>query len=317
MKYADFVHLHLHTQYSLLDGAIRLDDLFAKAKEYKMSSIAMTDHGNMFGAVDFYQKAYKAGIKPIIGSELYVAPGSRFDRNEGPRHLVVLARNTLGYKNLMRLTSAGYLEGFYYKPRVDKGLLALHSEGLICMSACLNGEISHLLLNGNRDGAERVATEYRDMFGEGNYYLEIMENGLDEQKLVNKQLIEIGAKLSIPMVATNDCHYLNREDAEAHEVLLCIQTGTTMEDEKRMRFRTEEFYLKSPDEMQKSFDYCPEALANTMEIAEKCNLTLDLGHLFFLPHYETEKGLSQEEHLAKLAREGLERLMPIISERDG
>jgi len=313
MKYSDFVHLHVHTQYSLLDGAIRLDNLFSKAKEYKMSSVAMTDHGNMFGAIDFYQKAYKSGIKPIIGCELYVASGSRFDRNEGTRHLVVLAKNTHGYRNLMKLTSAGYLEGFYYKPRVDKELLALHSEGLICMSACLNGEIPHLLLNGNMDAAQRAAGEYRDMFGEGNFYLEIMENGLDEQKQVNKQLIEIGAKLSIPMVATNDCHYLNREDAEAHEVLLCVQTGTTMEDEKRMRFKTDEFYLKSPDEMKKSFDYCPEAIANTVEIAEKCNLTLDLGHLFFLPNYETEKGLSQEEYLAQLAREGLERLMPAIA----
>jgi len=317
MKYSDFVHLHVHTQYSLLDGAIRLDNLFSKAKEYKMSSIAMTDHGNMFGAIDFYQKAYKAGIKPIIGCELYLASGSRFDRSGGTRHLVVLAKNTRGYKNLMKLTSAGYLEGFYYKPRVDKELLALHSEGLICTSACLNGEIPHLLLNGNIDAAEKAAVEYREMFGEGNFYLEIMENGLDEQKQVNKQLIEMGTKLSIPMVATNDCHYLNRGDAEAHEVLLCIQTGTTMENEKRMRFKTDEFYLKSPDEMKKNFDYCPEAIANTVKIAEKCNLTLDLGHLFFLPNYETEKGLSQEEYLAQLAREGLERLMPTIVGKEG
>lgn len=317
MKYSDFVHLHVHTQYSLLDGAIRLDDLFAKAKEYNMSSIAMTDHGNMFGTIDFYQKAYKSGIKPVIGSELYVASGSRFNKNDGTRHLVVLARNTKGYKNLMRLTSAGYLEGFYYKPRVDKEMLALHSEGLICMSACLNGEIAHLLLNGNRDAAERAAAEYREMFGEGNFYLEIMENGLSEQKIVNRQLVEMGAKLSIPMVATNDCHYLNREDAQAHEILLCIQTGTTIEDEKRMRFKTDEFYFKSPDEMKESFSYCPEAIANTVEIAEKCNLILDLENQFFLPHYETKKGLSQEDYLAQLAREGLERLMPAIIENSG
>lgn len=313
MKYSDFVHLHVHTQYSLLDGAIRLDNLFSKAKAYKMSSIAITDHGNMFGAIDFYQKAYESGIKPIIGCELYVASGSRTDRSGGTRHLVVLAKNTRGYKNLMKLTSAGYLEGFYYKPRVDKELLTLYSDGLICMSACLNGEIPHLLLNDKRDAAEKAAIEYREMFGEGNFYLEIMENGLDEQKIVNEQLIDMGARLSIPMVATNDCHYLNREDAEAHEVLLCIQTGTTMEDEKRMRFKTDEFYLKSPDEMKKNFDYCPEAIANTLEIAEKCNLTLDLGHLFFLPNYETEKGLSQEEYLAQLAWEGLNRLMPGIT----
>jgi DNA polymerase-3 subunit alpha len=313
MNYSDFVHLHVHTQYSLLDGAIRLDDLFERAKKYHMSAVAMTDHGNMFGAVDFYQKAYNAGIKPIIGCELYVASGSRFDRSEGARHLVVLAKDTHGYRNLMRLTSAGYLEGFYYKPRVDKELLALCSDGLICMSACLNGEIPYLLLNGDRNGAQRVAEEYRGIFGEGNFYLEIMENGLDEQKIVNRELVAMGKELSIPMVATNDCHYLNREDALAHEVLLCIQTGTTMEDDKRMRFKTEEFYLKSPEEMKKNFGYCPEAIANTLEIANKCNLSLDLGHQFFLPHYETEAGLSQEEHLAKLAREGLGRLMPIIT----
>jgi len=314
MNYSDFVHLHVHTQYSLLDGAIRLDDLFAKAKKFQMPAIAMTDHGNMFGAVDFYQKAYRAGIKPIIGCELYVASGSRLERKEGNRHLVVLAKDTHGYRNLMKLTSAGYLEGFYYKPRVDKQLLALHSEGLICTSACLNGEISYLLLNGDREGAQRVAEEYREMFGEGNFYLELMENGLEEQKRANRELIEMGERLSIPLVATNDCHYLDREDALAHEVLLCIQTGTTMEDPRRMRFQTEEFYLKSPDEMKKSFDYCPEAIANTLQIVEKCNLSLDLNNQFFLPHYETEAGLSQEECLDKLAREGLERLMPIITD---
>ena len=313
MNYADFVHLHVHTQYSLLDGAIRLDDLFAKAKEFQMPAIAMTDHGNMFGAVAFYQKAYAAGIKPIIGCELYVAPGKISERNEGHRHLVVLAKDTHGYRNLMKLTSAGYLEGFYYKPRVDKELLARYSEGLICTSACLNGEVAYLLLNGDRDGARTAAEKYREIFGEGNFYLEIMENGLEKQKQANRALIELARELSIPLVATNDCHYLNRDDAEAHEVLLCIQTGTTMEDEKRMRFQTEEFYLKSPDEMKKSFDYCPEAIANTIEISNKCNLSLDLGHQFFLPHYETEAGLSQEEHLAKLARDGLERLMPTIT----
>ena len=313
MNYSDFVHLHVHTQYSLLDGAIRLDDLLAKAKQYQMPAIAMTDHGNMFGAVDFYQKAYAAGIKPIIGCELYVAPGSRFERNEGHRHLVILAKDTHGYRNLMKLTSAGYLEGFYYKPRVDKELLARHSEGLICTSACLNGEIAHLLLKGDREGAKSVAEEYREIFGEGNFYLEIMENGLEEQKRANEGLIELGKMLSIPLVATNDCHYLNREDAEAHEVLLCIQTGTTMEDDRRMRFSSEEFYLKSPEEMKESFSYCPEAITNTIEIANKCNLRLDLGLQFFLPHYETDAGLSQEDHLPKLAREGLERLIPNIT----
>ena len=209
MNNANFVHLHVHTQYSLLDGTIRLDNLFKKAKEYKMPAVAMTDHGNIFGAVDFYQHAQKYGIKPIIGCELYVAPTSRFDKNahatgETSYHLLVLVKDTHGYKNLMKLVSSAYLEGFYYRPRVDKELLAQHNEGLIGMSACLHGEISNLLLKGNKEAARRVAEEYRDIFGNGNFYLEIMENGLPEQKTVNIGLIEIGRELSIPLVASNE-----------------------------------------------------------------------------------------------------------------
>ncbi len=316
MKHVDFVHLHLHTQYSLLDGTIRLADLFKKARDYKMPAVAITDHGNMYGAVDFYQQAYKAGIKPIIGCELYVAPRSRFDKtSEGPgetaRHLIVLAKNLQGYRNLIKLTSMGFLEGFYYRPRVDKEILAKHSEGLIATSACLHGEIADWILKGDLEKAKAAASQYRDIFGEGNYYLEMMENGIPEQSLVNEKLMEISRELSIPLVATNDCHYLDRTDSEAHEVLLCIQTGKTMDDPGRMQFATDAFYLKSPDEMKQLFAYCPEAIENTVVIAEKCNLKLDFSQVF-LPHFEIGQGRSLDEHLQEMAKAGLEQLMPKI-----
>lgn len=320
MKHVDFVHLHVHTQYSLLDGAIRLDDLFKKAKEYKLPAVAMTDHGNMFGTIDFYQKAYRYGIKPIIGCELYVAPKSRFDKSsygvsESNHHLVVLTRNLEGYDNLMKLTSSGYLEGFYYRPRVDKELLSLHSKGLIGMSACLHGEIPQLLMNGNRSAAKRVAEEYRDIFGVDNFYLEIMENGISEQKTVNMELLKLGKELSIPLVATNDCHYLDRENAEAHEILLCIQTGKTIDDNDRMRMQTDHFYFKSPEEMKELFSYCPEAIENTIAIAERCNLTLSFDNVF-LPHFEIGEKREPAEYLKSLAQKGLEKLMPQIT-REG
>jgi len=316
MKHADFVHLHLHTQYSLLDGTIRLADLFKMARDYKMPAVAITDHGNMYGAVDFYQQAYKAGIKPIIGCELYVAPKSRFDKtSEGPgetaRHLIVLAKNLQGYRNLIKLTSSGFLEGFYYRPRVDKELLSSHNEGLIATSACLHGEVADWILKGDLDRAKASARQYLEIFGEGNYYLEMMENGIPEQSLVNEKLMEISKELSIPLVATNDCHYLERTDSEAHEVLLCIQTGKTMDDTGRMRFATDAFYLKSPDEMKQLFAYCPEAIENTVAIAEKCNLKLDFNQVF-LPHFEIGHGRSLDEHLQEMAQAGLEKIMPRI-----
>ena len=316
MNNADFVHLHVHTQYSLLDGTIRLDNLFKKAKEYKMPAVAITDHGNIFGAVDFYQHAQKYGIKPIIGCELYVAPKSRFDKNshatgENSHHLLVLVKDMYGYKNLMKLVSSGYLEGFYYRPRVDKELLVQHNEGLIGMSACLHGEISNLLLKGNKEAARRVAEEYRDIFGNGNFYLEIMENGLPEQKMVNIGLIEIGRELSIPLVATNDCHYINREDAEAHEVLLCIQTGKTIEDTDRMKFKTDQFYFRSPENMKHLFKDIQEAIDNTIVIADKCNFTFDFGNIS-LPNYEIDTGETLDEYLTNSAQKGLEILKPII-----
>ena len=316
MKHADFVHLHVHTQYSLLDGTIRLEDLLRKAKEYQMPAIAMTDHGNMFGAISFYQQAYKQGIKPIIGCELYLAPRSRFDKNgyhagESARHLLVLVKNIQGYKNLMKLTTTGYLEGFYYKPRIDKEILKRHHEGLIGLSACLHGEIASFLLRGNKDAARQAAMEYQAIFGPDNFFLEIMENGLPEQSIANEGLIEISRELSIPLVATNDCHYINREDAEAHEVLLCIQTGKTMEDKDRMRFSTDQFYFRSPEEMKHLFQKCPEAIENTVKLAERCNLTLEFGK-FFLPHFEISADESLEDFLSGKAEKGLQGRMPQI-----
>ncbi len=316
MKHSDFVHLHVHTQYSLLDGMIRLEDLFKKAREYKMPAIAITDHGNMFGAIDFYQQAYKQGIKPIIGCELYVAPRSRFDKSysigETARHLIVLVKNMQGYKNLMKLTTAGYLEGFYYRPRVDKEILKECSEGLIASSACLHGEINDLILKGKMDEAKKAARSYQVIFGEDNFFLEIMENGIPEQKIANKALIEISKELSIPLVATNDCHYLNREHAEAHDVLLCIQTGKTIEDNDRMRLGTDQFYFRSPEEMHELFSPTPEALSNTVTVAERCNLSLEFGK-FYLPNFEIKNPEETlNDYLERKAREGLEKLLPDI-----
>jgi DNA polymerase-3 subunit alpha len=296
---------------------IRLEDLFKKAREYKMPAIAITDHGNMFGAIDFYQQAYKQGIKPIIGCELYVAPHSRMDKSpssigETARHLIVLVKNMQGYKNLMKLTTAGYLEGFYYRPRVDKELLKECHEGLIASSACLHGEIAGLIMQGNMEEAKKVAGTYQAIFGEGNFFLELMENGIPEQKIANAGLIEISKELSIPLVATNDCHYLERDHAEAHDILLCIQTGKTIKDTDRMHLSTDQFYFRSPEEMHQLFSLTPEALSNSVSIAEKCNFSLESGK-FYLPNFEIkDPEESLNEYLERKAREGLEKLFPVI-----
>jgi DNA polymerase III subunit alpha len=313
MKHADFVHLHVHTQYSLLDGTIRLDDLLQKSKEYHMPAVAMTDHGNLYGTIDFYRHAYKYGIKPIIGCELYVAPKSRFDKTghgigEIANHLIVLAKNMQGYKNLMKLSTAGFLDGFYYRPRIDKEILNKYHEGLIGMSACLHGEIASHLLRGRAEEALKSARQYRDIFGEDNFFLEIMENGLPDQTKANHGLIDLSKEDGFPLVATNDCHYLNRNDAEAHEVLLCIQTGKTMDDAERMKFGTDQFYFRSPEEMKHLFAYCPEAIDNTVRIAEKCNLTFSTGN-FFLPHFEINPDETLDDRLKREAKEGLSTLL--------
>jgi DNA polymerase-3 subunit alpha len=281
-----------------------------------MHAVSMTDHGNIFGAIDFYQHAQRYGIKPIIGCELYIAPGSRFDKTphatkENSYHLLVLVKDLQGYHNLIKLTTKGYLEGFYYRPRIDKELLAEYHDGLIGMSACLHGEISDLILKRNMDSAKKVADEYRNIFGDGDFYLEIMENGLPEQRIANEGLLKIAKELSIPLAATNDCHYIEREEAEAHEVLLCIQTGKTLEDTDRMRFKTDQFYLKPPDIMKQSFSYAPESVKNTIVIAEKCNLSMNFGQ-FSLPHFEIKTDETLDDHLGGLARKGLGSLLPTI-----
>ena len=308
-SHADYVSLHLHTEYSLLDGAIRIKELVERAKQFKMPAITMTDHGSLFGAVEFYKQVTKAGIKPIIGCELYVAPGSRFDRgNTGNEevsfHLILLARDNAGYKNLVTLVTKAYLEGFYYKPRVDLGLLEQYSGGLIALSACLKGEIPYCLQRGLLDRARERALQYKHIFGPENFYFEIQANGLPEQVEVNRQLIALGRELHIGLVATNDCHYLKKEDAKAHEVLLCIQTGKTLKDASRMKFSSNEFYLKSPAEMKETFRDVPEAISNTITIAERCNVDFELGKSL-LPQYRASDGEDPYEMLLRLANEGL------------
>ncbi|ADU67287.1 DNA polymerase III subunit alpha [Desulfurispirillum indicum] len=305
-----FVHLHLHTMYSLLDGAIKIPELVKKAKEYGMPAVAMTDHGNMFGAVDFYKQCTKAGIKPILGCEVYVSPGSmREKRNaegvyEGAYHLVLLAENMTGYRNLIYMVSQGYLEGFYYKPRIDKELLRECSEGIIALSACLGGEVPNQLLAGDTEGARRSALEYLEIFGEGNFFLELQENGMDDQRAVNRQLIALAEETGIPMVATNDCHYLNREDAKAHDILLCIQTQSNFDDEKRFRFDSDQLYFKSPETMHKDFGHIKDAIANTVKIAERCNVQLEMGKVY-LPKYDIPAEHTLESYIGEVSRKGL------------
>lgn len=308
-----FVHLHNHTEYSLLDGAVRIPDLVATAKKLGMPAVAITDHGNMYGVVDFYKAAKKEGIKPILGCEVYLAPESRFikqgARDDTAYHLVLLAENDIGYKNLMRLVTLGHREGFYYKPRVDKELLRQYHEGLICMSACLGGQIPTLLLQGNKEGAKALALEMADIFGPNNFYLEVQDHGLMEQKTVNKDLAEISSQTGIPLVATNDLHYLAQEDAEAHDVLLCIQTAKHVDDADRMRFPSDQFYLKSPGEMAELFAWCPEALANTVAIAQRCDVTLQFG-TYHLPDYPVPQGHTVATWLRHLCREKLPNRYP-------
>jgi DNA polymerase-3 subunit alpha len=322
-----FTHLHLHSQYSLLDGAIRLGDLFKRAKELEMPAIACTDHGNMFGAIDFYTRAIQAGIKPILGSEIYFTPGSRHDRRapknlktldsqdevEGKHqihHLILLCKNLTGYQNLCKLLSKAYQEGFYYKPRADVELLREYSEGLIATTACLKGEVGYSLFTGQNERAYQAAMKFREIY-QDNFYLEIQENGIPEQLEVNRKVIDFAKQHSIPLVATNDCHYVTREDAAAQEVLMCIQTGKTFEDEKRMRLTTTEFYLKSPQEMRQAFHYIPEACDNTLKIADACNLEIkwqdEKGkQIYLLPKFEIKTQESEDDFFARLSREGLE-----------
>jgi len=276
-----------------------------------MDSVAITDHGSMFGVIEFYQKAKRRGLRPIMGCEAYMAPGSRFDKSshsiqEASYHLLLIAENIEGYYNLIRLISSGYLEGFYYRPRIDKEILRRHSKGLICMSSCLKGEIPSLILAGRDDEAKRAASEYADIFGRENFFIEIMDNGLEEQKKANPILIKIAKDLGVGIVATNDCHYLYKEDSAAHDVLLCLQTGKILDDPKRMSMSTDQFYFKSPQEMTRIFSDYPEAIANTIEIARRCNVDIQFGQIH-LPNYHTPDGISLDDYLRKLTYEGVEK----------
>ena len=305
---AEFVHLHIHSEFSLLDGANRIKDLPVRAKELGMNAIAITDHGVMYGAIDFYKACKKEGIKPIIGCEVYVAPRSRHDKEPNIdnryNHLILLAKDNQGYKNLSKLVSIGFTEGYYYKPRIDLEVLEKYHEGLICLSACLAGSVNQALLNGQIEKAEEIALWHKRVFGE-DYYIEIQNNGLKEQVLANQKLVQLARKLDIPLVATNDAHYLKREDAYNHEILLCIQTGKRMSDEDRMRFETDELYVKSPEEMSDYFSAFPDAIENTVKIANKCNVEFEFGHTI-LPNYDVPPEFATHyDFLKKLCDDGI------------
>ncbi len=310
-----FTHLHLHTQYSLLDGAIRVKDLFPKVKELGMDTVAVTDHGNMFGAIDLYTEAKAAGVKLIFGCETYVAATDRQDRtNRRNYHLILLAKNDVGYKNLSYLNSMGYLEGFYYNPRIDKQILREHTEGLIGMSACLGGEIAQTLEKNGVAAAEEVAKEYASIFAPGDFYLELMPTPMTEQETLNGELIRMSKKTGIPLVASNDCHYVNRTDANAHNVLMAIQTGKTLNDEKRLKHVVDSYYMKSPSEMADAFKDVDEAIANTEKIAAECNVKLKLDQTH-MPQYKVPEGHDLDTYIADIIWKGLERRFGELAER--
>lgn len=307
MTYKGFTHLHVHSEYSLLDGSIRIADLVSRTKELGMHSVAITDHGAMFGVVQFYKQAVKQGIKPILGVEAYVALNNLTDKEAKDKtlyHLVLLAENDIGYRNLLKLVSEAYVNGFYYKPRIDLKILEQYSEGIIGLSACLGGEVQKHILNGDIEKAKSAAKSYNDILGKNNFFLELQDHGMDEQKKVNAQLRKLSKELDIPLVATNDVHYLRRSDAKVHEVLLCVQTGKTIVDEDRMKFPSAEFYLKSPKEMLELFPDDIEALQNTEKIANRCNLTMDFNTLH-LPSYDIPSGYTNESYLKELCDKGL------------
>ena len=307
-----FTHLHVHTEFSLLDGACRIDRMFDHLKAMGQTACAITDHGVMYGCVAFFDAAKAAGIKPIIGCEVYVATRTRFDkvnRIDGNSHLILLCKNETGYKNLIKMVSAGFLEGFYSKPRIDKDLLEQHHEGLICLSACLAGEVPKAILAGDYERAKNTALYYRDLFGEGNYYIELQDHGLEEDRAVLPQLIRLARETGIPMVATNDAHYITKEDSKMQNILLCIQTGKTIADADRMEFQTDEFYLKSADEMYDLFSMVPEACENTNKIAEQCNFEFTFGETK-LPYFRAPDGMENQAYFEKLCWEGLERRYP-------
>lgn len=306
-----FVHLHVHTEYSLLDGSNKITEYVARVKELGMDSAAITDHGVMYGVIDFYREAKKAGINPILGCEVYVAPNSRFDReliggDDRYYHLVLLAENNEGYANLMKIVSKGFVDGYYYKPRVDKELLREYHEGIIALSACLAGEVQRYLSRGLYEDAKEKALEYQDIFGRGNYFLELQDHGIPEQALVNQRLLQMSEELGIELVATNDVHYTYAEDEKAHDILLCIQTAKKLSDENRMRYEGGQYYVKSPQEMEELFPYARQAVENTQRIADRCHVEIEFG-VTKLPRYDVPDGMTSWEYLNKLCFEGLER----------
>ncbi len=311
-----FTHLHVHTEFSLLDGSGKIKEMAAQAKKLGMDALAITDHGVMYGAIDFYRACLAEGIKPIIGCEVYVAPNSRFDKegsasDERYYHLVLLAENDIGYHNLMKIVSRGFTEGFYYKPRVDYELLKEYSEGIIALTACLAGEVAVMLRRNFYEEAKASALKLQEIFGVGNFFLELQDHGYPEQKSVNQGLLRISEETKIPLVATNDIHYTYDTDETAHDILLCIQTQKKVADEDRMRYAGGQFYMKSPEEMRELFPYAPEALQNTEEIAKRCNVTIESGQ-YKLPKYDVPAPYSAspegaKEYLKKLCEEGLVR----------
>ena len=312
-----FTHLHLHTEYSLLDGACRIPKLVERIKALGMTSCAITDHGVMYGCIDFYSAMKDAGIKPIIGCEVYVCR-DRLDKSAANReysHLILLCENNTGYQNLMKLVSEGFLTGYYYRPRIDYNLICQHSEGLICLSACLSGDLPKLLLQGRYDDAEAYVREMQNIFGEKNFYVEIMDHGIREEKIVMPRLISLAREMNVPLVATNDCHYLEEKDADAQEVLLCIQTGKTLDDANRMRMDTRQLYVKSEDEMRTLFAACPDAVDRTQEIADRCNVEFEFG-VTRLPHYPVPEGETALSMLTRLTHEGLRERYPDAKETD-
>ncbi len=289
-----FAHLHVHTEYSLLDGSNKIKEYVARIKELGMEAAAITDHGVMYGVIDFYREARAAGIRPILGCEVYVAPGSRFDREkvEGEDryfHLILLAENNQGYSNLMKIVSRGFTEGYYYRPRVDREVLETYHEGLIVLSACLAGEVQKLLARGFYEEAKKAAQWYEGVFGQGNYFLELQDHGLPEQKHVNQQLLRLSKDTGIPLVATNDVHYTYNTDVDSHDILLCIQTGKKLADENRMRYEGGQYYVKSEEEMKGLFPYALEALENTHKIASRCQVEIEFG-VTKLPKFDVPKG---------------------------
>ena len=315
----NFTHLHVHTEYSLLDGSNKIKEYVSRVKELGMDSAAITDHGVMYGVIDFYRAAREAGINPILGCEVYVAPGSRFDREIGSGddryyHLVLLAENDQGYSNLMKIVSKGFVEGFYYKPRVDLEVLEQYHEGIIALSACLAGEVARYLTRGLYEDAKEAALRYERIFGKNNFFLELQDHGIPEQQNVNQQLLRMHQETGIPLVATNDVHYTYAEDEKPHDILLCLQTGKKLSDEDRMRYEGGQYYVKSPEEMAELFPYALEALENTHKIAERCHVEIEFG-VTKLPKFDVPEGYTSWEYLNKLCFEGLNRLYdPVTNE---